>query len=265
MAFSEEVKSAVRKRAHFRCCACRDLYVEIHHIIPQAEGGHDTEDNAAPLCPSCHERWGANPTKRKFIMEMRDAWYEILQQRPRLGSGLVASFSPLDNRLKDNTTSERLQVNGIDSGLVVWTVGSIARLQSVEDQQVLTFDDTVRQRSLFSSILSPAYNGGGVLVRLHFSPLHSSSGSVTWLLDMRRDLVSDRKAAAQGPAPLRNIAGSQFSMAEWKLAPEQMGSTGPGDPFALSIVRDAVDRDDTTVGAVAVHGVELFDLASLPG
>lgn len=81
MAFTEALKPEVKKRAHFQCCLCHTLGVEIHHIVPQAEGGPDTEDNAAPLCPSCHETYGANPQKRKCIREVRDFWYEICAQR----------------------------------------------------------------------------------------------------------------------------------------------------------------------------------------
>ena len=81
MAFSEQLKSIIRKRAHFQCCLCHALYVEIHHIIPESEDGPDTEENAAPLCPSCHERYGANPEKRKFIREARDFWYELCATR----------------------------------------------------------------------------------------------------------------------------------------------------------------------------------------
>jgi len=55
--------------------------VEVHHIIPESEGGSDTEENAAPLCPSCHETYGANPQKRKFIREARDIWYEICENK----------------------------------------------------------------------------------------------------------------------------------------------------------------------------------------
>ncbi|MGD0105543.1 MAG: HNH endonuclease signature motif containing protein [Rhodopila sp.] len=70
MAFPERLKLAVKKRADFRCCLCHTLYVEIHHITPQQEGGPDDEDNAAPLCPTCHETYGANPEKRKFIKKI---------------------------------------------------------------------------------------------------------------------------------------------------------------------------------------------------
>jgi len=77
MSFSEELKLRIRKQCHFRCCLCHSLGVEIHHIVPVAENGQDAEDNAAPLCPSCHEIYGANPEKRKFIRETRDFWYEM--------------------------------------------------------------------------------------------------------------------------------------------------------------------------------------------
>ncbi len=81
MSFSEALKSKVRRRAHFCCCLCKALGVEVHHVIPQEEVGPDTEENAAPLCPTCHETYGANPTKRKFIREARDLWYEICERR----------------------------------------------------------------------------------------------------------------------------------------------------------------------------------------
>ena len=81
MAFTEELKLVIRRKSHFSCCLCHQLGIEIHHIIPQAEGGSDAEDNAAPLCPSCHEIYGANPQKRKFLKEARDFWYELCAQR----------------------------------------------------------------------------------------------------------------------------------------------------------------------------------------
>jgi hypothetical protein len=81
MGFSEGLKTEIRRKAHFSCCLCKDLVVEIHHIVPQSEGGADIEENAAPLCPSCHKRYGANPTKRKLIREARDLWFEICERR----------------------------------------------------------------------------------------------------------------------------------------------------------------------------------------
>ena len=81
MPFSESLKIQIRRQSHHSCCLCKRIGVEIHHIVPQEEGGADTPENAAPLCPACHETYGANPTKRKMILEARDLWYEICLTR----------------------------------------------------------------------------------------------------------------------------------------------------------------------------------------
>ena len=81
MTFLSSTKTVVRRRAWFACCICKriSLGLEVHHILPQAEGGPDSEENAAPLCPSCHRIYGGNPELRARIREMRDAWYEICE------------------------------------------------------------------------------------------------------------------------------------------------------------------------------------------
>ena len=104
MPFSDAIKSIVKKKADFSCCICHKKYVEVHHIKPQAEGGQDTEDNAAPLCPSCHELYGANPTKRKFIRETRDHWYEICAK------GYSENLFQYKELLKDFVTKEQLDI-----------------------------------------------------------------------------------------------------------------------------------------------------------
>ena len=98
MGFPESLKVEIRKRANFRCCWCRrpsDSYtVEIHHIIPKSEGEDNTFDNAAPLCPNCHDTYGGNPQKRKQIRERRDDWYEkcdIERRAIRNGSYVLGS------------------------------------------------------------------------------------------------------------------------------------------------------------------------------
>ena len=81
MPFNEQIKKDVKKKAAFRCCRCHEIGIEIHHMIPQAEGGLDDIDNAAPLCPNCHTNFGANPEKRKELRQMRDWWYEVVSEK----------------------------------------------------------------------------------------------------------------------------------------------------------------------------------------
>jgi hypothetical protein len=116
MAFPESIKLSVKQRAHFACCLCHDVGVEVHHIIPQSEGGADTEDNAAPLCPSCHEIYGANPQKRKFIRQARDFWYETCERRYQPDADLLRDIA---DRISRTALQEDLiqAVNEIQRGI----------------------------------------------------------------------------------------------------------------------------------------------------
>jgi hypothetical protein len=77
MPFSEADKVEVKRKAGFRCCRCEQIGVEVHHILPEKDGGTDDIGNAAPLCPNCHNYFGDNPIKRKEITQMRDWWYGV--------------------------------------------------------------------------------------------------------------------------------------------------------------------------------------------
>ncbi|MCY3819252.1 MAG: HNH endonuclease signature motif containing protein [Gammaproteobacteria bacterium] len=76
--FSQKTKEQVRRRAWFACCLCKriSMSLEVHHIIPEEDDGPDTEDNAAPLCASCHRSFGGNRDLQARMREMRDHWYE---------------------------------------------------------------------------------------------------------------------------------------------------------------------------------------------
>ena len=83
MAFPENIKLEAKRRAHYQCVICRQLgaFVEVHHIIPESENGPDTVENAAPLCPLCHDTYGGNQDKRKWIRENRDFWWEFCEKK----------------------------------------------------------------------------------------------------------------------------------------------------------------------------------------
>lgn len=61
------VVAEVRHRANGKCEYCKSVapffrskdstpYLEVHHVIPLAEGGLDIVDNAIALCPNCHRQ-----------------------------------------------------------------------------------------------------------------------------------------------------------------------------------------------------------------
>lgn len=109
MAFTESLARDVRHRCHYQCCLCKGVGVEIHHVVPQSEGGSDAIENAAPLCPSCHETYGANPTKRKFIREARDFWNDLCAKRFAADSGALARLQVALEKLASKDDIEALK------------------------------------------------------------------------------------------------------------------------------------------------------------
>lgn len=59
MAISTNQRRRIKEEAGFRCAVphCNATSpLELHHIIYQANGGQDTDDNLICLCASCHGR-----------------------------------------------------------------------------------------------------------------------------------------------------------------------------------------------------------------
>jgi hypothetical protein len=125
MAFSEALKLTVKKKAHFSCCLCHSLGIEVHHIVPQASGGEDSEENAAPLCPSCHETYGANAEKRKFIREAREFWYELCAKR----------YATDPDRLNEISEQLKRVATKADLDNVIGTVTQLMRAEAAREER----------------------------------------------------------------------------------------------------------------------------------
>jgi len=139
MDFTEQIKREVKEKAAFRCCRCQQIGIQVHHIIPQENDGPSDIDNAAPLCPSCHDFFGSNPSKRKEITQMRNWWYEqVKRQFPdnRQLSGLEDINTKLDklqqNHISLDDFKQELKVftnemiNNMTLGTAVTTASGIA-------------------------------------------------------------------------------------------------------------------------------------------
>jgi HNH endonuclease len=143
VAFAETQKLAVRRKAHFSCCLCHALGVEVHHVLPQAEGGTDTQANAAPLCPSCHETYGANPVKRKFIREARDFWYELCAKR----------YSSDPDRLDE--ISEQLKNAATKADLDAAVAGVIRLIEAEASRKERTVPQRAQEVGRLGAMIAP--------------------------------------------------------------------------------------------------------------
>lgn len=56
MAISQSVRNRLLVEAGHRCTVCSEKAYELHHIVEQAQGGDDSEENLIVLCPNCHQQ-----------------------------------------------------------------------------------------------------------------------------------------------------------------------------------------------------------------
>jgi hypothetical protein len=86
MAFHPPISDRLLVRAARCCCLCQQFKgskMEIHHIVQEADGGGDDEDNGIPLCFDCHAEVNAynvrHPRGRKYtpaeLRQHRDHWF----------------------------------------------------------------------------------------------------------------------------------------------------------------------------------------------
>ncbi len=122
MPFPEAIKREARRRARSQCVVCKDYFVEVHHIQAQAAGGSDELDNAAPLCGSCHNKYGGNPALRKQLREMRDAWWEHCQSGGSVGAIDQPGSPTVCGQLSSSVQAQQVRwgpVDGLEPGITI--------------------------------------------------------------------------------------------------------------------------------------------------
>jgi hypothetical protein len=160
MGFSETIKLDVKRKAGFCCCICHKFDVEIHHIEPESEGGDNSIQNAAPLCPSCHDQYGGNPQKRKLITQRRDWWYEKVEEKYSKHPDLEAQTEVVENLLQ-TVIEQGEQIDALKGTLNSFLAKYKGNLPL---QQVNRMDDLIRDITVESSgcststIISTVFN-----------------------------------------------------------------------------------------------------------
>lgn len=96
------------KQCHRRCCICHRFCgtkMETDHIVPTAEGGPNTIDNAIPVCFECHAEIHSyndkHPRGRKFhpneLRGHKEQWLDICKNSPAIFTNVArnADVGPL--------------------------------------------------------------------------------------------------------------------------------------------------------------------------
>jgi hypothetical protein len=137
-----------------------------------------------------------------------------------------------------------------------------ATLDTRNGQAVLDFDAATDESAVFSGVLPRNYGGGGLTVTIHWAATSATTGDVIWQAAIERrntDMDADSFAAAQSSAATttNGTSGIPNSSTITFTSGAQMDSLAAGEPFRLSINRDADNGSDTMTGDAEVLAVEI--------
>ena len=143
MGFTEKQKQKVKEKAAFKCCRCHTVGPHIHHIIPKKDGGLDDIENAAPLCPNCHDFYGDNPSKRKEIKQMRDWWYgKVREMHPdkskeyKLLKSIDSKLEKISKHISNQNQRWELEFDNLKGGLKELSGSLIEKLDFEKAQYI---------------------------------------------------------------------------------------------------------------------------------
>ena len=93
MAISQSVRDQLLVEARHRCTICAEKCFEIHHIIEQAEGGNDSQENLIVLCPNCHQH--RYHRSKEFTREQLYIYKTKLKEQNEIEKRLLLNFEEI--------------------------------------------------------------------------------------------------------------------------------------------------------------------------
>ncbi len=106
MPFSKDVADSVLVKCGRHCCICRRFkptMLQVHHILEESRGGSSDEENAIPLCVTCHiDVHTKTPFAQRFspdeLREHRDRVYRLVEEGKLVAEERDVEFRPIVTR-----------------------------------------------------------------------------------------------------------------------------------------------------------------------
>lgn len=179
MPFGQDVRTKVLLWCDRHCCLCKKpcgMNIEVHHIVPENEGGSDDIDNAIPLCFDCHSEVLCYNVKHPKGTKYKPD--ELKTRREQVYEAFTRHLvPPLDYQITQELPGGA-QRKFPDVGFVITHLGDSLPVRVRVKAEVVLHDRTV----IFDE---GGYYSGDKL--WHMNPRHSFRGHFTF----PQDLISD--------------------------------------------------------------------------
>lgn len=147
-------------KCHRRCCICHrfcGVKIETDHILQKADGGHDSIENAIPVCFECHAEIHSynerHPRGRKFTPEElrghRDQWLAICEDNPEImlkaaRNSDVGPLQSLIDELEFNSTVAQFSQSSQQGCLFL----NDQFLRAIQEGAIATLNDEIKKAVL---------------------------------------------------------------------------------------------------------------------
>ncbi len=135
--FSDKTKYIARSRSDFKCVMCRTEFAEeVHHIDSQED---NILGNAAPLCFSCHGKYGSNQNFKKRIRTARDDLWKQNEKKMLQYEKIYEKIKKISNTtdniykiLKNTNGKNHFPQNNIDKKINEGDLSSISDREEID-------------------------------------------------------------------------------------------------------------------------------------
>jgi len=104
MSISQKIRDKLLVEVQHRCTICHEKCFEIHHIIEQAEGGSDEEDNLIVMCPNCHQH--RYHRSKEFSRSQLIEYKKGLIERNEVEKRLLQNLEDIRNDISNKSSQE---------------------------------------------------------------------------------------------------------------------------------------------------------------
>lgn len=104
MSINKKTRDKLLVEAQHRCTVCYEKCFEIHHIVEQAEGGGDDENNLIVMCPNCHQH--RYHRSGEFTRDQLIQYKDRLREKNDVEKRLLQNLEEIKATLEEKSAKE---------------------------------------------------------------------------------------------------------------------------------------------------------------
>jgi hypothetical protein len=180
--------------------------METDHIVPAAEGGSDTIDNAIPVCFECHAEIHSyndkHPRGRKFLPDElrahKEQWLEICQSRPEvfINAARNADVGPLQALIDELEFNSVVAEHSDDPHAVGCAFHDEQFHRAIREGSIATLHESLKQ-AILEAFRSVGFANHLIAATTHSVRVDEKNAAMTAVRQTKSKIIAARDSLLQ--------------------------------------------------------------------